>query len=58
MIVFKVLETFLSLKIKEVSYTDPLSKDDSHQGKKNHKLDEKLSRKEKKVGSQYVYQNF
>lgn len=44
----KVLQTFLSLKIKEVSYTDPLSKDDNQKDQKNHKLNDKLSRKEKK----------
>ncbi|XP_053407293.1 nucleolar complex protein 3 homolog [Mercenaria mercenaria] len=51
----KVLETFLSLKIKEVSYTDPLSKDENTKDKKNHKLNDRLSRKEKKRKKKMIF---
>ncbi|KAL4231174.1 Nucleolar complex protein 3 [Mactra antiquata] len=50
----KVLETFLSLKIKEVSYTDPLTKDDDKK-KENYKLNDKLSRREKKIKKKNMF---
>ena len=41
----QVLDTFLSLQIKEVSYTDPVAKEEE----KKKQGTEKLSRSEKKV---------
>ena len=43
----QVLETFLSLRIKEVSYTDPLADEDN--GGKKRLGTERLSRRDKKV---------
>lgn len=51
----KVLDTFLSLRIKEVSYTDPLSKDEKEKEKKNHNMNEKLSRRERKKKKRQMF---
>jgi len=51
----QVLDTFLSLRIKQVSYTDPIAKAEEAE-KKEH--NDKLSRREKKVKQQTIlYEN-